>query len=283
MWTNLASWDAIAPQQAKEKAVNAALDALRLDPLEPEAHSAMGLVKVVFEWNWDEAEVFYRTALAISPDHALTHHSYGHLLSLLGRDDKAISQMKTAQQLEPRDARHLACLGNLYTAAGRLDDADQALSQAWQLDDNRAGTYWYRGWLRDLQNEPQQSIEDFKKASELSEGDPASMAMEAVAEARHGSTVRAGQLLDKLLELRDAGGEAYVASLAFAKVYAALGNTEKAIQHLETAYKTRDSCYLPFYLTGADPGIEPLRDHPKVKQWLEELGFERRDVAPGPD
>jgi tetratricopeptide (TPR) repeat protein len=283
MWTNLASWHAIAPEKAKGKAVKAALDALRLDPLEPEAHSAMGLVKVMFEWKWDEAEVFYRTALAISPDNATTHHSYGHLLSLLGRDDTAISQMKTAQQLEPRDVRHLQCLGNLYIAAGRLDAADQALSKGLRLDDNNAGLYFYRGLLRDLQNEPQQSIKDFKTASELSEGDPAYLAMEAAAEARHGSTERAGQLLDKLLELRDAGGEAYVASLEIANVYAALDDTEKAIEFLETAYKTRDSCYLPFYLTGAEPGIEPLKDHPKVKQWLEELGLRRRDVAPGPD
>ncbi len=137
--------------------------------------------------------------------------------------------------------------------------------------------------MRDLQNEPQQSIKDFKTASELSEGDPTYLAMEAAAEARHGSTERAGQLLDKLLELRDAGGEAYVASLEIANVYAALDDTEKAIEFLETAYKTRDSCYLPFYLTGAEPGIEPLKDHPKVKQWLEELGLRRRDVASGPD
>ena len=56
MWTVFASWHATAPQQAKEKAVKAALEALRLDPLEPEAHNAMGFVKVVFEWKWDEAE-----------------------------------------------------------------------------------------------------------------------------------------------------------------------------------------------------------------------------------
>jgi len=282
-WTVLASWHAVSPEKAKGKAVKAALDALQRDPLEPEALNAMGFAKAIFEWNWDEAEAFYRIALAISPDNAPTRHNYAHLLFLLGRDDDAISEMMTAQEIEHRSARHLQCLGNLYTAAGRLDDADQAFSQAWPLEDKNAGIYFYRGWLRDLQNEPQQSIEDFKKASELSDGDPAYLAMEAVAEAKHGSTERAGQILDELLELRDAGGEKYVASVEIAKVYAALGDTEKAIQLLETAYKNHDSCYLPFYLTGADPGIGPLKDHAKVKQWLEELGLKPRDVAPGPD
>ncbi len=148
-----------------------------------------------------------------------------------------------------------------------------------QLDDNNAGLYFYRGLLRDLQNEPQQSIKDFKTASELSEGDPAYLAMEAVAEARHGSTVRARQLLDKLLELRDAGGEDYVASVEIAKVYAAIGDTQMAIELLERAYKNHDSCWLPFSLTGHDPGLESLRDHAKVKQWLEELGLESRDTT----
>ena len=97
--------------------------------------------------------------------------------------------------------------------------------------------------------------------------------MLAVAETRQGNTARANDLLGELLATAE---EKFVASADLAKVYVALGERDEAMRRLERAYVTRDSCWLPFALTGADPGLETLRKEAVVLNWLDELGLRSR-------
>jgi serine/threonine-protein kinase len=269
-WTGLASWHAMAPGRARPQAVRAAREALRLDPLEPDAHWVMGMINMIFEWDWGAAERDLRKAIELFPNHAQAHHTYGHLLSLLGRDQEAMEHMQLAMRLEPLDAHHAACAGNVFIGAARLDEASDFLATAIDLDPNDSGAHFYQGWLEQLRGNFVESCDEFSNAHNLSGGDPAYLAMFAVAEARCGEVARAQDLLDELLATAKVS---FVASADLAKVYAALGDKDEAMRRLKLAYETRDSCWLPFALTGADPGLETLRNESLVTKWLDELGL----------
>jgi serine/threonine protein kinase len=70
----------------------AAERALTLAPDLAEAHSAMGQVKMYYEWDWDGAERAFRRANELNPNMAAAHCHYAWQLFLVDRLDEAIAE-----------------------------------------------------------------------------------------------------------------------------------------------------------------------------------------------
>ena len=119
----------------------AAERALTLAPDLAEAHSAMGQVKMYYEWDWDGAERAFRRANELNPNMAAAHYHYAWQLFLLDRLNEAIAEHERARDLDPLAPRNTAYLSVLYTAAGRYDDAIAASKQVLELNP-RNGLGW---------------------------------------------------------------------------------------------------------------------------------------------
>src|SRR6202521_622229 len=91
----------MTPKEAFPKAKAAALKALELDGSLGEAHNSLAFVLDGFDWDFDAADKEFRRAIALNPGYATAHHWYAWHLSLLGRFDQAIAEMKKAQNLDP--------------------------------------------------------------------------------------------------------------------------------------------------------------------------------------
>ncbi len=101
-----------------EKAENAALKAVELDPDEAEAHLALGLVNFTNR-NFDRAIPEVDTAIDLNPGYATAHHLLGTLLTHTGQAEDGLSHILTAIQLSPKDEEIAlfyarAALANLY-------------------------------------------------------------------------------------------------------------------------------------------------------------------------
>jgi len=83
---------------------------------------------------------------------------------------------------------------------------------------------------------------------------------------RLGRTDEARRLLQELEQLRTRG---QAPPIAFATIYAGLGDIDAALNWLETAYRLRDG-YL-FWLPGA-PGLDPLRSDPRFTDLVQRVG-----------
>jgi serine/threonine protein kinase/tetratricopeptide (TPR) repeat protein len=123
------------------RARTAAERALTLAPDLAEAHSAMGQVKMYYEWDWDGAERAFRRANELNPNMAAAHYHYAWQLFLVDRLDEAIAEHERARDLDPLAPRNTAYLSVLYTAAGRYDDAITASKQVLELNP-RNGLGW---------------------------------------------------------------------------------------------------------------------------------------------
>ena len=75
--------------------------ALRLDDSLAEAHTAMGYIQMVYEWDWSEAERSFKRALELKPGHSDAHAQYADLLTVTGRSEKALAEMALALELSP--------------------------------------------------------------------------------------------------------------------------------------------------------------------------------------
>src|SRR5262249_33974583 len=120
----------LPPSEAIPKARAAAQKALSLDSTLAEAHTSLGITKLVFDWDWAGAEREFDRSLSLKPGDSNAHFWRGHLLVMQGRSDEGIMAIRKALDLDPLSSFLGANLAwNLYLARRY----DQALVQVRQV------------------------------------------------------------------------------------------------------------------------------------------------------
>ena len=117
--SNMPSAEAYANARA------AAEKALALNDALAEAHSALGSVKVLADWDWSGAEREFHKAIALNPNYAIAHAEYGHkvLSAVMGRYDDALAELRRAQELDPLSVPIAMQIGWVYNHARRWDQS----------------------------------------------------------------------------------------------------------------------------------------------------------------
>jgi serine/threonine protein kinase len=111
-----------------------ALKALELDPNLVEAHTALALFKYEHEWDFKGAKQAFDRAIALNPGYATAHHWYGRYYWWTGEIDKAIAEMKLAQELDPLSPSINRNLGLSYYYAHQFDKAFAHLNRSLEID-----------------------------------------------------------------------------------------------------------------------------------------------------
>ena len=83
-----------------------------------------------------------------------------------------------------------------------------------------------------------------------------------------GKKDQARQILDKMLE---ASKTRYVPSTPIAKIYASLGDMDKAFEYLEKAYNTREVS--GFHMLKVMPDFDIMRSDPRFDALLKKMGL----------
>ena len=253
--------------QTMPKARQVALRALELDPLLPSAHSALGLVRLMHEWDWEGAEASFQRALSLDPAKPETHLRYSNYLAAMGRVEEAIAEARRAQQLDPRAPLPGQTMGRYYMFLGQTDRAIEEFKKALELDPDflwshiflsiayeqkamydQWADYGTRAWA--LTGGNSESIAEFKRIY-------AEQGYEAAARYRLGGRERRAR-------------RGHIQSAAIALGYVELGEKEKALYWLEQAFAhhTRDLIYLQ-----VEPQYEPIREYPRFQAMLRRMNF----------
>ncbi len=121
-------------REAFPKSLDYAVKALEIDDQLAEAHSALGNVRLRYEWDFAGAEEEIKRAVEIEPEDGDYHAGYAILLSILGRHEKAIKEIKLARDLDPLSLRIRANVGNVLYFAGRYAEAEQELKREFEFE-----------------------------------------------------------------------------------------------------------------------------------------------------
>ncbi len=78
----------------------------------------------------NEAEVFFRKALSVSPDLASAHCNLGGLLCALGRTDEGLVELEKALELDPLSEAALNNYASALEQLGRITTASTVLEKA---------------------------------------------------------------------------------------------------------------------------------------------------------
>jgi tetratricopeptide (TPR) repeat protein len=120
------------------KAQEAAQKAMQLNPNLAEAHTSLGAVHVLHDWDFAGAEKEMKQAIELNPDSSEAHMWYAEFLAQMGRNGQAISEIQPAEALDPLSLAVHAQAGWVFYLARNNKEATAEWGKAIDLEPNFA-------------------------------------------------------------------------------------------------------------------------------------------------
>jgi len=244
----------LPPNETMPKAKAAALQSTQLDDSLAEGWASLAAVRWWFDWDWEGSEEAYRRATQLNPNYATAHDGYAMLLCARGRFGEAIEQVTKATDLDPLSLIIAVHAGWPFYFARDYESATRRFRKALELDENFIPAHGWLGMALGQQRRYAEALDTFHRAMDV-ERVPILIAMLAHTHAIAGERAQALKLLDEFQSDRTR----YSSQYDIAIVYAALGETEKALQHLQAAAEERASWMV---FLNVDPRLDGLRNEP---------------------
>ena len=144
------------------KAKQAALKALDLDPMLPEAHASLGFVEVVYGWNWEPADRELRRAIELDPGYSTAHYWRAIFVLLgTGRLDEALEEAQAALNLEPVTPSINMGLGLVLFHRREYDEAAEQLHKTLELEPNIVWARFFLARIHLQLGDPEKAITAF--------------------------------------------------------------------------------------------------------------------------
>jgi TolB-like protein/DNA-binding winged helix-turn-helix (wHTH) protein/Flp pilus assembly protein TadD len=255
----------MTPKDALPKAKAAAIKALELDSGLGEAHNSLAFLLDGFDWDFEAGGREFRRAIELNPGYATAHHWYAWHLSLLGRYDEAIAEMRKAESLDPLSLIINADLAELLVLAHSYDASIQQSRKTIEMDPNFALAHnqLAQAYLQERMYD--EAVAELLKAVQLSGGSPTCIANLARSYAASGKRSEAIKLLG---DLKGRSSPTYSNASEIAMVYASLGDKDQAMNWLEKGYEER---FNPGVLLR--PGFDPLRSDSRFQNLAHRIGL----------
>jgi len=255
----------VPPRAVYAKAKAAALRALALDPTLAEAHTSLGFIALFYDWDWPTAGQQFDRALALDPRYPAAHLFHGWYFVATNRLDDAISEVQAAVNLDPFSAVNNARLATMLYFARRYDEALAQSRRVLELDSVAQG----RAGRGDL-------VRAYLWLGRCAESVAALESGPVIFPFLRGYTyAKCGRRAQALAELDRLGAEArqgrFVSHLALAIIHAGLGDKERALAELDSAYLERA---WGMFTLRVDPTFDGLRADPRFGRLLKKVGLE---------
>lgn len=238
-YSQLANNDALPRLDGYQRARELALHALSLNPNLSEAHSSLGWIAYIHDWDWAEAERSFARAIELNPNNAEAHHWRALNLLAQGREADFVAAMEKARSLAPL-TKPIA--QNYYDIVRTRDGC----SAAFEYLERFRSLHRISGIEEaELVGRHYDLCGEFDKAISVCEKVPAdelsvkAKSFLAVAYARTGRTRQARRILDELDKL-ESTKKYYFRPY----VYAALGDLDSAFADLERGIEVRDDRFV---------------------------------------
>jgi TolB-like protein len=130
----LAYFFGMDPKKAFAEAKPAALKAVALDEEFAEGHAALGLLRLLDDWDWQTADAETRRAIELAPGNPYVYWKRGVYLRYAGRCDESISVHLHAESLDPFSIVAILEVGFALYYAGRFREAAEQIKKAIELE-----------------------------------------------------------------------------------------------------------------------------------------------------
>lgn len=246
--------------------------ALELDPALGEAHVALGILKLFFDWDWEGAERALRHAVELTPSDPHAWHHLANYLHAMGRFDEAIDARARGLTLDPLNARTRITLALDCVRANRRDEAFRHYEWAVSLDPMNplllglGPTLPAAARIYLVPGRQEEAVQELVRIAALRGATASEL------DSMRGGFTRSGirgfwrSWLD--MDLRQSRGTAD--PLRVALTWVVIGDADQALDWLERAYAERNPGLI---YVQSDPALADLRSHPRFARIVAEMKF----------
>jgi serine/threonine protein kinase/Tfp pilus assembly protein PilF len=252
-------------KEGMERAKVEARKAIELDETLAEAHTSLGWVTFIYDWDWVGAEREFNRAIQLNPRYSTARQWHAWYLVAMGRFEEALAEGRAAIDLDPASVSIRRSLGWLQYYARQDEAALDNLRRALAMDPTAEETHRLLGLVYLEQGKQDEAAASFKEAIALSQHKALAFAGLGQVAARRGRLDEARAVLK---EIQRRAGTRYVSPVALTKLHAAMGDADAAFDGLEQAYRERRGwlAYLKI-----EPTLDPLRPDPRFQPLLERM------------
>jgi tetratricopeptide (TPR) repeat protein/DNA-binding winged helix-turn-helix (wHTH) protein len=253
--------------EAYSKAKVAALKAVELAPQSAEAHTSLAYVKLYADWDFRGADEEFRIALQQNPNYATALQWHSEYLSLIGRFDDAVSEIKRAIALMPDSPVMHHNAGQIYQAGRRYDEAIAEYDTALRLDPTFRTSRAFTSLAYIRKGMHDEGVE-IGIGSVVETGDPTQIAIARRLTDSYHVKGYEGYLREVIaIELED-NPDRYPYRIALN--YAQLGEKDQAFRYLDRAYQLH---HCDLLLMNVDPELDFLRSDPRFLALRRRVGL----------
>ena len=124
------------PIEVMPKAKDAVHRALEIDEALAAAHSSLGFIHTIFDWDWDSASKEFERALELNPSYSPARYWRTNLLMTQGRLEEAVSEISHSLEYDPLSIYMQAFLGVVLLTSKKYQQASEHLLKALALEPN---------------------------------------------------------------------------------------------------------------------------------------------------
>ena len=274
IYTMLGFFGMLRPIDAFPKAKAAANKALEIEEAIGSAHILLGMVRLLYEWDWAEAERDLQRGLFLDPNEANGRYAHGILLLARRRCEEGIAEIRTAVDLDPLCNHINYSLGLAYYWTRQYDSAIEQLQNTVELEPSFIVAQQVLALAYARKGMYGAAIEQTKKVLVLFGPDFRGHATAALIHAIAGQPGEAHRILQELRNQRSRTGAVVtgIRAIDLARVHAQLGEHDQAIEELWEAFRERASLLIFLRYT---PEFDGLQGDPRFDHLLNCVGVPR--------
>ena len=251
------------PEIAMPKAKAYAEKAIEINPKMAAAYTSIAWVAHTYEFNWDSAEINYKKAIQINPNHPTGHHWYGLYLVHTGRAQEGLPVLIKGTELDPASMIIKNGLSYAYWCAGKKETSLNKIDDVFKKDPFfPPGLNLKYGWLQADTSEKAVILLE----SAISKYPRQPVIRKALFQV-HWAAGRHEKAKDQLIELLDRYHDSF-AKCHFAEMYFLMGKEDQAYRWLEEAFETKDS-YLA--ILGGVPSLNKYQSQPRYRKLYKKI------------
>jgi TolB-like protein/Tfp pilus assembly protein PilF len=266
-YTILGNYSILPPNEAFNKAKEAANNALKINNMLAEAHNSLALAQMHYDWNWQSAEIGFKKAIELDPGYAMAYSLYSSYLTILKRPREAKIFRDKARELDPVCPAILLNEGLELYFEKEYDKTISHCQNLLKMDPFLILAYIPLSGAYIQNSKYDEAIETLSRASLLSKGNSVIIAALAYVYSVSGNDEDAKNMIELLLEKSE---EEYISPFWIAVAHAGLGEKDKTLAWLEKALSIKDGSLVFLKVI---PIFEHLHSEPRFVNILIEMGL----------
>lgn len=258
------------PSEDYPKSNAAARRALELDSTLAHPHAVLGSNEMSYDWDFAGGEAEFKKAIELDPNDATARQWYAERLAAIGgREREALAEIDLAHQLDPDAPVIRRVKGSVLVMARRFDEAIAVCKQLENEDPSYTLAHDCLGYAYWGKRMYAQAVDEWKIHGQLT-GNHDDAEWGTALDRGFRAAGWKGALTEAIRALEARRQTSYASPFQIARLYADLGDKEKAFEWLDIAYREHDWLLVELK-TGFQ--VDPLRSDPRFAQFVRQVGL----------